>query len=161
SPFTVYSEVPFLNEAGRSWNYAVHAGDTLQDSWQISSFDAGQYKISVYGPNGFYLMFEGGASNPLMRVRCKYEPKTAKLVFHIGNYGDQKHELTIADLSYLQSPRKLQLKAGSKKEIIWPTDKQLYWYDLQVTCAGFPDYSEQFAGRIETGKASKSDPQMA
>jgi len=161
SPFIVYSEVPFLNESGRSWNYAVNAGDTLQDSWQISSFDAGKYKMSVYGPNGFYRMFEGSSKNPFMRVRCKYEPKTAKLIFHIENYGDQKLELTIADLSYGQYPKKLQLKAGSKKEIIWPTDQQYHWYDLLVTCAGYPDYSEQFAGRMETGKASKSDPQMA
>ncbi|MEZ4903534.1 MAG: hypothetical protein R2822_18105 [Spirosomataceae bacterium] len=34
------------------------------------------------------------------------------------------------------------------------------WYDFSVKVAGFEAFEQRFAGRVETGKASFSDPLM-
>jgi len=34
------------------------------------------------------------------------------------------------------------------------------WYDFSVTIGGNPGYQQRFAGRVETGRWSISDPAM-
>lgn len=166
APFTIYSETAYLGESGTSRNYAVSAADTLADAWPIANFKLNAYKLAVYGPNGFYRLFAGSDKNPQVRIRCDYErrgPKglTGRLLVHLENQSKTEKEFLLQDLSYGQQSRVLRIQAGGHKTVVWDTDKQYQWYDVQVTCTGYAGFSEQFAGRVEIGTASKSDPQMA
>ncbi len=51
--------------------------------------------------------------------------------------------------------------AGAGLDTGWPVEKTGGWYDLKVTCAEDPAFSRRYAGRVETGKPSISDPAMA
>lgn len=166
APFTVYSETEYLGEKGVSRNYAVSASDAVADSWAIANFKSKAYKLAVYGPNGFYRLFAGSDKNPAIRIRCDYERKktkglTGRLLLHLENKGKTDQELLLEDLSYGQKSKVVRLQAGASKTIVWDTNKQYQWYDVQVSCKGCVGFSEQFAGRVEIGTHSKTDPQMA
>ena len=120
----------------------------------------------MYGPNGFYRLFAGSDKNPAIRIRCDYESKktnglTGCLLLHFENKGKTDQELLLEDLSYGQKSKVVHLQAGASKTIVWDTNKQYQWYDVQVRCKGCAGFSEQFAGRVEIGAHSKTDPQMA
>lgn len=165
--FTVYSETPYDNEQGRSWNYATVAGDRLQDSWSLDAFDHLAYRLSVYGPNGFFRTFAGSKENPKIKISCRYEHDkkgkgfTGRLLFEIVNQEDRQVEVLLQDNSYGQATRRIKLGADSSKVVEVDLSKQHFWYDIKVSCTGYLSYFEQFAGRIEVGGNAKSDPLMA
>jgi phospholipase C len=39
-------------------------------------------------------------------------------------------------------------------------EKSFGWYDFTVEADGYSDFSRHYAGRVETGSPSRSDPQM-
>lgn len=41
-----------------------------------------------------------------------------------------------------------------------PVVDNAYWYDFNVTVSGQPDYVRRFAGRVETGRHTVSDPAL-
>lgn len=164
SAFTVYHHGLYSNEAGRSWNYALQAGDRLEDSWQLAECASGRYDLSVHGPNGFYRSFKGGPQHPQLQITCAYElgrggkGLSGRLIFTCFNSGSTDRELILEDKSYGQPTQVLKVKAGKQVFHILNVAKQHYWYDLHISCKGYPDFAEQFAGRIESGLASKTDP---
>src|SRR5262249_39695081 len=42
-------------------DYAVEAGDFIEDSWKLADFANGEYHVHVYGPNGYFWKFTGSA----------------------------------------------------------------------------------------------------
>jgi phospholipase C len=38
--------------------------------------------------------------------------------------------------------------------------KSYNWYDFILSINGYPDFAKHYAGRVETGKSSYSDPAM-
>ena len=42
----------------------------------------------------------------------------------------------------------------------WGLDDSGQWYDFEVVCDVGPTWSRRFAGRVETGRHSVSDPAM-
>ena len=39
-------------------------------------------------------------------------------------------------------------------------NKSFYWYDISVKIKGNDIFEKRYAGRVETGRESKSDPAM-
>jgi phospholipase C len=54
----------------------------------------------------------------------------------------------------------LALKGGADAEMSWSLDGSGNWYDFVVTCDADAAFYRRFAGRIETGRPSVSDPAM-
>jgi phospholipase C len=167
APFRVYAIQPYQSEAMRAWDYSVAAGDTLQDEWMIHDFDADQYHLRVYGPNGFYREFKGSANNPRVGIECRYETQrlnrsklTGNLQLTLYNRDKKAHTLTLLDNSYKANARTVTLPAGGKTSVSVELSKQHGWYDLSVRVKGYDDFSEQFAGHVETGAPSTTDPLM-
>lgn len=67
--------------------------------------------------------------------------------------------LTITDNAYKQRGKKVSLKGGSATSVL-DLSKSHNWYDFSLRIEGFPDYSQRFAGRVETGLPGFSDPLM-
>ncbi|MCK8494947.1 phospholipase C, phosphocholine-specific [Spirosoma sp. RP8] len=167
APFRVYAVRPYQGEPMRAWDYSVAAGDLLQDEWSVGDFDASQYHLRVYGPNGFYREFTGGATNPLLQIECQYEPQrlrrnklTGNLQLTVHNRDTKAHTLTLLDNSYKGKSQQVRLPAGAKTSVPVDLNKQHGWYDLSVQVKGHDGFEERFAGHIETGNPSKTDPLM-
>ncbi|WP_342087592.1 phosphocholine-specific phospholipase C [Dyadobacter sp. OTU695] len=163
-PFRVYAMKPYHNETLRSWDYSAAAGDTLTDSWQLDGFENNSYHLRVYGPNGFYREFLGNASNPGLKVSCEYETKASKptgnVLVTIQNLDSKTHSVSIEDNSYKTGVKNKTFAAGAKASLVLDLGKSFQWYDFSVKVKGHQGYEERFAGHVETGTVTKTDPLM-
>jgi phospholipase C len=55
---------------------------------------------------------------------------------------------------------RVRVKGGGDTAMRWSLDASGQWYDFVVTCDADPSFYRRFAGRIETGRHSVSDPAM-
>jgi phospholipase C len=151
---------------GRTRTYAVAAGERLEDPWPLANFPDGTYHLRVHGPNGFFREFRGSAADPgiavsLEPVRTGGRPTgDLQLVLTSPDAG-REFAVTVADSGYGGPARKLTLRPGVTPSPLL-TDLRMShgWYDLLVTVEGFPGFSQRFAGRLETGRETRTDPLM-
>jgi phospholipase C len=175
SPFLVYAKGTWRDMPGltpvvrdmRTWNYAVAAGDRITDSWSLSDFDDGNYTLQVYGPNGFYRVLSGNADDPALEIFCEYQRKrmskqltgNIQLVIQHADAG-KRVELVISDNAYGSGVRKKILGQQKKEEMVIDLSKSSGWYDFTVRVTGNDKWERRYAGHVETGKESISDPLM-
>ncbi|MFI5156590.1 MAG: alkaline phosphatase family protein, partial [Chitinophagales bacterium] len=170
SPFAVYAPGSYLKERVRTWAYAVSAGDQLTDSWPLTDFDLNKYHLQVYGPNGFFREFIGDQQDPLLEVSCSYEKVSGtgtisgRILLMIINHSSQSEIIQIKDNAYKSADRKMTIQPEMQKPggeiILLDMKKNLGWYDFSVNIKDNALFQKRFAGRIETGNHSKTDPAM-
>lgn len=166
APFLVYAMNPYENEVLRTWEYAVTAGDVLEDRWELPSFEQGQYHLRVYAPNGFYREFAGSDKHPGVAVSCVYEQQgtqtrlTGNVLVKLTNNSETPKTVSIADNSYKKKAVSRVVPAGSSVDVVMDLKDSHQWYDFTVQLVGDASWSERFAGHVETGKISKTDPLM-
>ena len=157
APFNVYAPGKYENESVKTWAYAAAAGESVSNSWPLASFENGQYHLCVYGPNGFYRVFKGNANDPLLHISLTYGNGNAQLVFT----AETPYTIEITDNSYNTGNKTVTLKGNHVTEhVLLNTDKSFGWYDVSIKVKGNKEYEQRFAGRIETGKPTQSDPAM-
>jgi phospholipase C len=163
SPFIVYA----YYGAGdvRIRNYAVTAGDQLEDSWTVGDFADERYHLAVYGPNGFYREFRGDAGGPRIDVRLQPARTPAdagslsgNVELHVSNRDSRPLNAEIADVSYNNAAHRLALAPGESATREIDAQRSYGWYDLRVRIVGNERFECRLAGRMETGKPSISDP---
>lgn len=172
TPFTVYAPGKFTDEKGiadnaRNWSFAVSAGDRLTYSWPCKAFDNKQYHLRLYGPNGFYREFTGTEADPLLNADCRYDTgtrnkkPTGNIVLILNNAEPSKSlHIEIKDNAYgKKSIKKQVLKAGTESIVLNLKDSH-GWYDFSIKVAGYDDFEKRYAGRVETGTESFTDPFM-
>ncbi|GGW48529.1 phosphocholine-specific phospholipase C [Arenibacter certesii] len=177
APFNVYAPGNYLQEnasgkfemrAVKTWPFAVKAGDTLTSTWPLDNFENKEYHLRVYGPNGFYREFSGNDEDPHIITRCGYQKKRGFLNKLSGNIRlditntskSNSFKITIEDNAYGNPKQSFRIRKNDNKVIIIPAIDSYGWYDFSIHIKGFSTYSRRYAGRIETGKHSKSDPFM-
>ncbi len=147
---------------GRTWDYAVSAGDRLAGEWALSDFENAQYHLRVHGPNGFYREFIGGADDPALDVKLE---SASNVVLRLVNR-ETKRPLTVLvdDLAYGSAGRKIELGVAGTKDasvnLTLELGKSHGWHDLRIRVQDASHFEQRYAGHIETGKESFSDPAM-
>ena len=144
--------------------YTVERGKHLSDTWAPTA--TGAYDLWVLGPNGFHRHFTGNAlravaerqPNPEVRVRC--DSDTGDLELKFFNDGGDHCNFVLTPNRYYTGSAQYAVVARSENVIRLPLRSTGYWYDFTVTVRGLPGFSRRFAGRIETGQPSFSDPAM-
>lgn len=163
SPFTVYAPGKYQNEMVREWSYAVEAGDKIQDTWPLDHFDNHDYHLRIYGPNGFHREFTGNTNDPLVDIAHAYKNGNIELKM-INTNPSQNYSVEIVDNAYKTATQLKTLStAGSKNAqttIIINTAKSYGWYDFSIKVKDSVVFEKRYAGRVETGKSSFSDPAM-
>jgi len=170
APFTVYAPNSYQDKNGktercRNWSFAVTAGDELNYQWPLKAFENDNYLLHVHGPNGFYREFSGSQNDPELSVSTQLERKsitkgvTGNLVVTLTNNGSKPIDLKLEDLSYKTDTRiRKQIAAGGVEKITLNLSKSHGWYDFSITTTDPNPYAQRFAGRVETGKESVTDP---
>jgi phospholipase C len=135
--------------------YAVRAGDTLRDELPI----AGTFVWRIDGANGFMRQFAGTPSDTIT-ARVDYEGRHAasgKLEIRLSNHGAATQDVTISDVSYGHPVQRIAVAGGGNSSAVIDTTKAHGWYDFTVRAG---DMTSRYAGRVETGKWSITDPAM-
>lgn len=152
SPFRVQAT------AGNPRYYAVEAGDSVTDTWSIESFDDKKYHFQLHGPNGFYREFKGDTSDPGVQVSCNYEAD-GNINLVINNKGDKQYAINVEN-RYTKKSISIKIAANSSEPLNIDTAKNHGWYDVHLSIDGINEFSQHYAGRVETGKDSYTDPAM-
>ena len=162
APFNVYAPEKFLHEltnqfeSVRTWAYAVSAGDELTDAYPVESFENGKYHLRVYGPNGFYREFTGTGHDPALDISVK--PEQGRLKISIKNTGGAAVPVDIISRSYDKKHTKHTVAQGMEYARLMSFTDSHGWYDFSILAGGLDGFEKRFAGRVETGKESFSDP---
>lgn len=171
APFQVYLPVPMLVagscpdefELKAPRNYAVAAGDELQQSWRLGEFPGRNYSLRVHGPNGFYREFQGGPDDPSIEVYLTQFMDnglpTGDALLSLSNCEIERLVVVnVADVSYGASPRQIIVAPSSRTEIVISLGSTQGWHDLLVTIENQKSFRQRFAGRLEIGRPGISDP---
>jgi phospholipase C len=171
TPFNVYAPGKVKQLSGkmeplRAWAYAVKPGDTITDNWLLGDFENDHYHLRVYGPNGFYREFTGNRQDPAVDIT--FEPQknalgkslTGNAQIMITNNTQQEQHISINDNAYKTGQHAKSIPAGKTVTITLDLLKNHNWYDVSVKVQGHDSFNKRYAGRIETGKSTFSDPFM-
>ncbi len=143
----------------------MEAGKQLSGSFAPQS--TGAYDLWILGPNGFHRHLTGNARRPAAAgqpnpdVVARHAPSTGELVLTLMNTGPVAASFTVSHNKYQSiAPRTINVPARSSSEVRVGVSIAAHWYDVSVRVAGQADYLRRFAGHIETGAPSISDPAM-
>ena len=176
APFNVYAPGSYLHqkeneqpvfEPVRTWAYGLTAGDSLTGAWPINEFENKHYHLRVYGPNGFYREFKGNAEDPAVQIDFGYQRHASGSIeltgnaeiFLVNSMGNPQ-EIEIIDNAYKHNNQKTTLQASTQASLVLNFEKSFGWYDFTVKVAGHNHFEKRYAGRVETGRSSFSDPFM-
>jgi len=167
APFTMNTIAAFKGVGGKVWAYAVKAGDTLTDKIAIEDFDNEVYDFRITGPNGFYRHFAGSKRNPPISIKARAEQNglmakklTGNLVFTIENKGITSLSIEIVDNKYKTPTRNVKIKPKSTAKVLFSLTKSANWYDFSVIQPENVLFKHRYAGKLETGEITITDPYM-
>ena len=164
SPFLIYALNQYQNDPLKVWNYAVRAGDNITDTWNLADFQDGKYHLSIYGPNGFFREFAGDGKDLNIQTVCTYVmdksgKPTGDLQVEIHNKEAAGQTVQILDNVYQQKAIAVKVPANGSARSVISLTKSHGWYDFNVKIGESPTL-KRFAGHVETGKESVTDPFM-
>jgi phospholipase C len=168
APFHVYANTG--NDL-KVRSYAVIAGDSIRDEWLLNDFENNNYHFSLYGPNGFFRELKGNAEDPLLNISVEYSRDKKDNRKFAGNIEivaeginlSKSYSVEITDNDYKSGRHQMLLTpVVSKKSAVVVLDlsKSFGWYDFTVRVHGNTSFEKRYAGHVETGKSSFTDPFM-
>lgn len=140
------------------WYYTVEAGKSLSATWPTQA----AYDYSVYGPNGFMRHFKGSLASPKtnLQVSAHYEGADRGIVLVLANMGRDFCNVTIEN-AYNGESITYALRPGEAQKKKWHLGDSYGWYDLIVRADAETGFVQRFAGHVETGEHSLTDPAIA
>ncbi|HXP65723.1 MAG TPA: phospholipase C, phosphocholine-specific [Steroidobacteraceae bacterium] len=160
--FQVRSAKPAQN-AGQGtgpWGYTVDpVKRVLADRWSPTAEAA--YDLSVYGANGFFRRMAGGVSRSSanLEVQALAELAGEAMVFVIENLGTKAATVTIAD-QYNGRQERLRIEPRGRVTVPVLIAAHFRWYDLLITDSADPSFVRHYAGHVENGFDSVTDPHI-
>jgi phospholipase C len=164
APFNVYLRNTKEAKGGMmAATYAIEPGKTVTRRYPLVLFADAGYEMEVYGPNGFYRSFTGRTDAHPAEVKLVYEASekglTGNVTVQVHNLSRKSTTIEIRDNAYKSKLVTRKLEAGQELPIVLRLDASHGWYDFTVKQEG-STAEARFAGRVETGKGSFSDPAM-
>ncbi len=155
-------------EPVRAWHFAVNAGNSLIEKWPLDNFKNNNYHLRLYGPNGFFREFIGNENDPEIHIDCEYETNqsqknqlTGNIKLSIVNLSKSNtYNININDNAYKTTPVLKTINPSATEVIVLNLDKSFGWYDFSVVVQNNSSFIKRFAGRVETGKETFTDPFM-
>jgi phospholipase C len=139
--------------------YTVEPHKQLSDDWSPAT--SGLYDVAVYGPNGFFRSFKGSldAGRGRIAVSGTSRPKASLYLFELINEGLAPIHVSIENL-YKKTNREELLLPGLRLPVIIDAGETSGWYDLVVRQTEDHELVWQFAGHLDSGSDSITDPAM-
>lgn len=131
----------------------------LSDQW--SRTDGAGYDLSVYGPNGFFRRVAGGLTRTSANVEVKVLPEIAGevILLVIENVAPVRTTVTIANQYDLREEH-FPLAPGGRVSVPVLLATSFRWYDVVITASTDPSFVRHYAGHMENGFDSVSDPHI-
>jgi phospholipase C len=141
--------------------YTVEARKQLKGRWTTNA----AYDLWILGPNGFHRHIAGdvrgatGAAWPEMTVRA--DRRSGELIIDLVNNGGQPCSFQLVANKYNTTRLPdVRVLARSRSTVRLPLAASSNWYDYSLRVNGLPGWLRRFAGHLENGLPSISDPAM-
>ncbi len=171
--FWAYSD----DSAKEPRRYTIEAGKSLADDFSVDMRTA-KYAWTVYGPNGFVRVFNGqiragkapgavmatanrSSAPDMLTIRDGYRNQVGVFLLELHNRGGEPLPIVLTDKAYGVPTRELTLLPNSRFVSEWDIARNYSWYDISVTLVGYAEYERRYAGHMETGHDSRTDPAAA
>lgn len=157
--FQVRSASP--RQAPRS--YTVSPNRMLRERRGFEPVGDASYELSVYGPNGFYRLYRGGAREstaPNLVSFVAYDISSNGVMLSVKNIAAQSAMVHIENV-YSGDAFTQEIASGDNFSTFVSVANYAGWYDLVVTVESDSAFQQQLAGHLETGKASTTDPAIS
>jgi phospholipase C len=141
--------------------YTVASGEMLSDYWPLHPRKLA-YDVLVHGPNGYLCHARGGspAAEPggaAVEARLVYDPERCQVRIELSNAGSSTCSAMIRD-AYAERMTEWPLPQGATVASTHDLSASQGWYDFSIALEGSGTYLRRFAGHLETGRPSTSDP---
>jgi phospholipase C len=140
------------------WCYTVDpVAQSLSDKYR--PLNGAAYDLSVYGPNGFFRRFAGALtpSSANLAVQAEYDTSAGGIAVTVTNVGAANADVAVVD-NYMRQMHQHDLEPGESFQTVLTLQDSSSWYDLLITVNSDPRFIRHYAGHVETGKDSFSDP---
>ncbi|AFL89125.1 phospholipase C, phosphocholine-specific [Terriglobus roseus DSM 18391] len=137
--------------------YTVAGGDTLKDFWMVP--DGHRYDLAAYGPGGFLAHQAGIAHTSLPVVTVAADANRSLQVSVVSKDAAGQH-LKLSE-SYTKFTKAQSVDVGANMSLPVDVSTSGGWYDLSIEIGALnqqPSVFRRYAGRIENGEHSHSDP---
>jgi phospholipase C len=142
------------------WGYTVDpAKRVLSDRWSPTAGTA--YDLSIYGPNGFFRRVAGGLTRTSANLEVRVVPELAgvALVLVIENLATWATTVSIAN-QYTKRLEHFHLAPRGRVDVPVLIETSFRWYDLVITDSTDASFVRHYAGHVENGFDSVSDPHI-
>jgi phospholipase C len=161
-PFLVYAR---YKDDVTVRSYAVLPADNIKDSWKLSDFENGNYHLEVHGPNGFFRSFKGTSKDIAIDTSFGYQATkltkglTGNIAIKIKNNAAAACTIEITN-NYTQTTQTKELNEHLAVLLDFDLSKTYGWYDISIKVKSNGTFEKRYAGKVETGKESFTDPMM-
>ncbi len=114
------------------------------------------YDLTVHGPHGYLRHFRGDLANSGAEATIIYIAGQEIVLLSLTNAGTQPVTVTVTE-RYTGIRQEIVVASGEEQQHEYHLDSSFGWYDLSIT-SGEARYLRRFAGHVETGRPSTSDP---
>ncbi len=139
--------------------YTIEAGLAVEGSWDVAA-DGGRYDLWLLGPSGFHRTVVGtvdDAGGP--EVVASHAAETSTLSLALSTSGGEPLTFRVRPTAYGgAAPEPVAVSGDAAVVVDWDAAETGGWYDLVVTVDEIAGFERSFAGRLENGRPSVSDP---
>ncbi len=145
-----------LDRAPRRYTVGARGG-TIDGVWQGDTYD-----LWLIGPGGFHRRLVGSHRSVTARSVITTNGARRGLRLSVENRGGRDLAVSAAPNAYGEhlGARAWSVAPGRTGSLEWPLVRTGGWYDLTLRIAGEDNFLRRFAGRVESGRPSISDPAM-
>ena len=143
------------------WTYTVGPGASGAETFAVKGNGETAYDLSVYGPNGFYRLYQGSfatASQANLSLKISYEKEGPGVRIEIQNRGSATSRVQVLDQYTDRQLLDHPLRPGARISRHWSLEETFGWYDLTVAVESDPSFRQRLAGHVESGNDSVTDP---
>ena len=143
--------------------YTVNVGTQLSDTWTPEAVTGGgaTYDLTVTAPNGFLRRFAGSGAGESQEVTADYDVARGDIQLTFVNSGRTPATFTVKDNSYGRPAQKVEVPPGATVRREVSLEASHSWYDFTVTSGADAAFLRRFAGHVETGRPSVTDPVLS
>ncbi len=152
--FNVYA----AGGAAGPWFFTVEAGKELRHELLAN---AQTYDLTLFGPNGFFRRYRGAhdtAGRGAFEATLAANPAEQTLVITLHNARAAPVTASVRMRAYGDRRETVLMSPGQSTRFEWPIVGSANWYDVEVATTSEANFLRRFAGHIETGAPSMSDP---
>lgn len=154
-------QVRSADASDRPRTYTVESDKKLTGTWDLAAAH-GKYDMSVHGPNGFLRQFKGTVvRNPAvdLDVDLRYDADDLAVIVRVANQSKSACRVNI-DAAYGCRSVTDTIPRGRTLEKRFSLKTSFGWYDFSITAHGESGFLQRFAGHVENGHDSVSNPAL-